>query len=78
MEEKPTLIGRIGRWMQNPWMTAAAILLGVTAGLGARPLALAVKPLGELYLALLQMCAMPLVICGVVSSIGKILLEVQH
>ncbi len=59
----------------SPWTIAVAILLGVVVGLKLPALALALKPVGETYLALLQMCATPLVICGVVASIGKILLD---
>lgn len=59
----------------SPWTIAGAILLGVFVGLRLPALALAMKPVGDTYLALLQMCATPLVICGVVASIGRILLD---
>lgn len=69
------MIDRLGRILLSPWAIAAAILLAVAIGLKLPGLALALKPAGDTYLALLQMCATPLVICGVVSSIGRILLD---
>lgn len=75
METRASLASRLKRWILSPWTTAAAVLLGVVLGLKAPGLALGLKPVGDLYLALLQMCAMPLVVCGVVASIGKILID---
>jgi len=77
MEKRPSVIDRLGRAILSPWATGVAIVLAVTFGLWLPKLSLALKPLGDVYLALLQMCSLPLVICGVVSSIGRILRDGQ-
>ncbi|MEI8089746.1 MAG: dicarboxylate/amino acid:cation symporter [Opitutaceae bacterium] len=73
MEKRPTVIHRLGRILLSPWSTAAAITLGVALGLWLPTVSIKLKPIGEIYLSLLQMCSLPLVICGVVSSIGRML-----
>lgn len=73
MEKRTTLASRLAALAVSPWTTVAAIVAGLTVGLTLPGAALALKPVGDTYLSLLQMCAMPLVICGVVSSIGRIL-----
>ncbi len=77
MEKRTSVVLYIGRALLSPWATAAAIALAVGFGLWLPQLCAALKPLGELYLALLQMCSLPLVICGVVASIGRILRDGQ-
>ena len=67
------MISRLGPLLLSPWATAAALVLAIGLGLWLPQLALALKPMGGVYLALLQMCSLPLVICGVISSIGRIL-----
>jgi proton glutamate symport protein len=67
------VISRLGPLILSPWATAAALVLAVGLGLWLPRVALSLKPVGEVYLALLQMCSLPLVICGVISSIGRIL-----
>jgi proton glutamate symport protein len=73
MEKRSSVIARFGQVILSPWATAAALVLAVCLGLWLPHVALALKPVGGVYLALLQMCSLPLVICGVVSSIGRIL-----
>jgi Na+/H+-dicarboxylate symporter len=77
MEKRPSVIARLGRAILSPWATGVAIVLAVCLGLWLPQLSLGIKPLGDLYLGLLQMCSLPLVICGVVSSIGRILRDGQ-
>jgi Na+/H+-dicarboxylate symporter len=72
MEKRPSLIDRLGRGALSPWATAAAVGLGVITGLVLPATAGALKGVGEVFVALLQMCAVPLVVCGVVSSIGRV------
>lgn len=67
------MIFRLGQTILSPWATVAALLLAVGLGLWLPQVALALKPIGGVYLSLLQMCSLPLVICGVVASIGRIL-----
>ena len=67
------MISRVGQLILNPWSTAVALVVAVALGLWLPRLAIALKPVGGVYLALLQMCSLPLVICGVISSIGRIL-----
>jgi Na+/H+-dicarboxylate symporter len=64
---------RFGPLILSPWATVAALLLAVALGLWLPQAALALKPVGDVYLSLLQMCSLPLVICGVIASIGRIL-----
>lgn len=71
------MIARLGRAITSPWATGVAIVLAICLGLWLPQLSLGIKPIGDLYLALLQMCSLPLVICGVVSSIGRILRDGQ-
>lgn len=73
MEKRSAVITRFGQLILSPWATAVALVLAVGLGLWLPRGALALKPVGGVYLALLQMCSLPLVICGVVSSIGRIL-----
>lgn len=72
MEKRPSLIGRLGGWVLSPWATAGAVVLGVITGLELPATAGALKGVGEVFVALLQMCAVPLVVCGVVTSIGRV------
>lgn len=71
------MISRLGRALLTPWATGGAIALAIGIGLWLPGLATDLKPAGNLYLALLQMCSLPLVICGVVASIGRILQDGQ-
>ena len=73
MEKRTPVIARLSQFIISPWATAVALALAVGLGLWLPRAALALRPLGEVYLGLLQMCSLPLVICGVVSSIGRIL-----
>lgn len=73
MEKRHTVIHRLGRVLLSPWSTAVAITVSVGTGLWFPATSLYLKPIGEIYLSLLQMCSLPLVICGVVSSIGRML-----
>lgn len=77
MEKRYSVTERVSRAILSPWATGAAIGLAVCFGLWLPKLSLGIKPLGEIYLALLQMCSLPLVICGVVASIGRVLRDGQ-
>lgn len=77
MEKRSHRLALIVPVLVSPWTAVAALLVAFAIGLWAPPAALALKPAGQVYLALLQMCAMPLVVCGVVASIGRILIEGQ-
>lgn len=73
MEKRASVISRLGPMILSPWATAVALVLAVGLGLWLPSIALALKPVGGVYLAFLQMCSLPLVICGVIASIGRIL-----
>ena len=77
MEKRYSVTERVSRAILSPWATGAAIGLAVCFGLWLPKLSVGLKPLGEIYLALLQMCSLPLVICGVVASIGRVLRDGQ-
>ena len=75
MEKGSLRLALIGRVLVSPWIAVLALVVAFGLGLWAPDVALTLKPAGQVYLALLQMCAMPLVVCGVVASIGRILIE---
>ena len=62
------------RWyMQLHWRIAAAMLLGVIAGLvGGEPLADSVGWLGTLFIKLLKMIIVPLVLTSIVSGVASV------
>jgi proton glutamate symport protein len=63
----------LGRFFTNPWTVIASIAVGVAVGMKQRELAAALAPYGELYLALLKMCVLPLMMAALVSSLGRLL-----
>ncbi|MBF0371446.1 MAG: cation:dicarboxylase symporter family transporter [Magnetococcales bacterium] len=60
-------------WMMNPWVVLAAVIIGTTIGVTNKPLALMLEPVGEVYLALLEMCVLPLLITAIISGLGRLL-----
>lgn len=58
--------------LKSSWAMPAGILAGVLIGLFARPLVPFLKPFGQLYMTLLQMCVLPIVACTVCINIGNL------
>lgn len=58
-------------------LSPVAILLGIAAGVAVgvwyKPGVYVLKPIGEIYLSLLQMCVIPVMVSAVVLSIGKLI-----
>src|SRR5208337_4606332 len=59
--------------MKNPWIILLSIVAGVAFGLWAKPAALLLAPLGDMYLIFIQMCIMPILVTAVVSSLAMII-----
>ena len=57
----------------NPWTVFTGIILGCLTGLFFPAFARNLKPLGDIFLSLLQMCIIPILITAVISSLGKLL-----
>ena len=66
---------RLRKWLQSPWPALASIALGAYAGVAHPPLARSVAPLGDVYLALLEMFILPIVVTALIHAIGRILME---
>ncbi len=55
----------------KPWMVALTVAAGMAIGLRFPNAALAVRPLGNIYMAFLSMCALPIIILSIMSSVGR-------
>lgn len=53
-------------------MIVFACLAGLLTGLYSSDLTDAIKPIGELYLSILNMCVLPIIICAIISGIGAL------
>ncbi len=62
-------------FLLSPWVILAGMASGVFIGLQHKELALRLAPAGEIYLALLQMCIIPIMITAVLSSLGRLLMS---
>ena len=58
----------------SPWAILTGMIAGILIGLRYKTIAVNLAPLGEVYLALLQMCIIPIMITAVLSSLGRILM----
>lgn len=59
--------------LRNPWTIIVSVVIGVMIGLGNKDLALAIAPLGDLYLVLLKMCVLPILLSAIAMSIGRLM-----
>lgn len=62
----------MNRIIRHPAVSIGAVILGILAGLYLRPVALACKPAGDIFLLLLNMCVLPILVTAIVSSVGRI------
>jgi len=60
-------------WLLSPWAIFAGIILGCVIGLKFKGLAHNLIPFGEIFLALLQMCVIPILITAVISSLARLI-----
>ncbi len=58
--------------LTHPLMIIVACCAGLSTGLYFPELTNSIKPLGELYLSILNMCVLPIIICAIISSIGSL------
>lgn len=69
------VIKKLGAVLSSPLAIISAVILGGAIGWLDKPLALELGRLGELYLALLEMCILPLMIGAIVSGIGSLFIR---
>lgn len=58
-------------WLTSPALSLVGILLGFLIGTTNPSLAAIISPMGELYLALLGMCILPIIVTALISSVGR-------
>ncbi|WEK54698.1 MAG: cation:dicarboxylase symporter family transporter [Candidatus Cohnella colombiensis] len=63
------------RWLKSVWTILGSIVLGGATGFMLPSLAEQVAPFGDLYLAFLKMCAIPIMMTAIVSSIGSLFMN---
>lgn len=59
-------------WLLSPYSIIVSMTVGVLIGVYQKDIALAIAPFGNIYLALLQMCILPVLVCAVASSLGEL------
>ena len=58
--------------LHSPFLTIISIVGGILAGLHYPEFSRSIKPVGDLFLAALKMCSLPIIVCALVSSVGKL------
>ncbi len=61
--------------LRNPWINLTAIIIGVVIGINFTKTADFLAPFGRLYIALLQMCVLPIITTAITVSVGKLFLS---
>lgn len=62
----------MGRLLHNPWIILLSMAAGIIIGNTHQDLAMALSPLGNIYLTLLQMCVLPIMITAVIVGLGNL------
>jgi len=57
-------------WLLSPWTILVSMSIGIAIGVFSKNTAAAIAPVGNIYLALLQMCILPILLSAVASSLG--------
>lgn len=57
---------------KSPITLIACIILGILTGIFFADFAKSLEPINRIYTALLQICALPIMICAITTSVGKI------
>lgn len=58
---------------KSPWLIFAGMLAGVLLGLFNEELALKLTPLGDIFIAFLSMCVIPIMATAIITSVGRLL-----
>lgn len=66
-------ISTLSRLMTSPWAIFLGVLAGVSIGIFSHALAIDLKPYGDLFLTLLEMCVIPILMTAVIASLGRLL-----
>jgi proton glutamate symport protein len=66
---------RLRQLLKSPWLALLSIALGSYVGVAHQPLARSIAPLGDVYLALLEMFILPIVVTALIHAIGRIIME---
>lgn len=59
--------------LRSPWLVIVSTMLGLYIGVFQQQLATMIAPLGNLYLALLKMCVLPILLSAITLSIGRLM-----
>lgn len=60
--------------LSSPWAVVAGLLAGGVLGIWLPEAGMALEPVGQLYLQLMQMCVLPIIISAVTASIARLIL----
>lgn len=58
-------------WLLNPWILVAALIVGMASGHFFKNQIAYIEPFGNLFLASISMCILPLILFSMVSSFAK-------
>lgn len=61
------------RLLRNPWMSLLGVAIGILIGYYLPAVTRFLGPIGRIYLAMLQMCVLPIITTAVMMSIGRLL-----
>ena len=67
-------MNRLGTWLCSPWATLGGLAAGAALGVALPAAGIALTPYGQLYLALMQMCVLPIIVTAISASIARLLI----
>ncbi|NEP55072.1 MAG: dicarboxylate/amino acid:cation symporter [Moorea sp. SIO3C2] len=59
--------------LKSPWAILISVILSVYVGTVHKEFAVALAPMGDLYLGLLKMCVLPILLAAITTSIGRLM-----
>ncbi|NMB97737.1 MAG: dicarboxylate/amino acid:cation symporter, partial [Clostridiaceae bacterium] len=62
-------------FLLTPWATIIGMVTGIIIGIYGQQIIPYIKPVGEIYLSILQMSVIPIMASAIVMSIGKLLMS---
>lgn len=62
-------------YLRSPWVLVSSLLLGTLIGTQLPDLGQSIAPLGNLYLALLKMCVLPILTSGIILSVARLMAQ---